>query len=217
MESVQPIRDLNQLHAMESALKESNYRDYIMFRLGIYSGYRISDIIKLKVSDLRNKEYFQVQENKTGKTRKIIIHPNFKKELDDYLLNKKDNEYVFPSKKYLNTVKSKTRVLNSITNNMNTEYVDIDNNAPNSPIGRCQAWRILNNAARQAGIETEIGTHSMRKTFGYHLYMNSADKNGNKDIVMVQKILGHSSPEVTLRYIGIMQDDEDELICSLAY
>jgi integrase len=217
METVQPIRDISKIREMESVLKESNYRDYIMFRLGIYSGYRISDIVKLRVIDLRNKEYFQVEENKTGKTRKIKIHPEFKLELDAYLLNKKDNEYIFSSKKYTNMVKFKTRVINEDTNNMNTKYIDIANDAPNSPIGRCQAYRILNNAARQIGITEEIGTHTMRKTFGYHLYMNSADKNGYKDIIMVQKLLGHSSPEVTLRYIGIMQEDEDELICSLAY
>jgi integrase len=217
MKTVQPIRDINQIHKVEDILKQSNYRDYILFKLGIYSGYRISDIVKLKVSDLRDKNYFEVKENKTGKNRKIIIHPSFKEELDVYLLNKKDNEYIFASKKYSNTVKSKTKELNAKTNNLNTKYIDIDNDAPNSPIGRCQAWRILNNATKQAGIEYEIGTHTMRKTFGYWLYNNSADKNGYKDIVMVQKILGHSSPEVTLRYIGIMQEDEDELICSLNY
>jgi integrase len=196
---------------MENTLKEHNYRDYIMFKLGIYSGYRISDIIKLRVTDLRNKNYFEVRENKTGKVRKIIIHPNFKKELDEYLLNKKGNEFIFSSRKYNNVIKMKTRVTNERTNKKNTKYIDIENDAPNSPIDRIQAYKILNNAAKIVGID-EIGTHTMRKTFGYWLYMNS-----NKDIVMVQKILGHTSPEVTLRYIGIMQEEEDNLICSLAY
>lgn len=217
MNTVKPITDINLIRAMEEELKKTNYRDYLMFKLGIHSGYRISDIIKLKVSDLKGKTYFETNENKTGKNRKIVIHPELKKELDKYLLNKHDNEYIFGSKKYLNIVKAKTRFKNKQTNKMNTEYIEIENDAPNSPITRQQAYRILNSAARKIGITEEIGTHTMRKIFGYHLYMNSADNNGNKDIVLVQEILGHSSPEVTLRYIGITQNKIDDLICALNY
>ena len=49
-----------------------------------------------------------------------------------------------------------------------------------------------------------IGAHTLRKTFGYHHY-----KKYN-DIVLLQKIFNHSSPSVTLRYIGIEQDTIDE-------
>lgn len=202
MESVQPIREINKIREMESILKSSNCRDYIMFKLGIYSGYRISDIIKLKVRDLKGKDYFQTKENKTGKTRKIMIHPEFKKELDAYLVNKKNDEYIFGSKKYSNTIKVKS----------NKQYMTIENESPNSPISRIQAYRILNDAARKCGIDYEIGTHTMRKTFGYHIYINSG-----KDVTMVQKILQHSSPDITLRYLGITQESEDELVCSLSF
>lgn len=49
-----------------------------------------------------------------------------------------------------------------------------------------------------------LGTHSMCKTRGYHLYQNT------KDIARVMKMLHHSSEGVTLRYIGITQDDVDK-------
>jgi integrase len=217
MNTVQPITDIIKIRAMEEELKKVNYRDYLMFKVGIHSGYRISDIIKLKVSDLKGKTYFETKENKTGKNRKIVIHPELKKELDEYLKDKNDNEYIFGSKKYLNIVKTKTRIKNEKTNKMNTEYIDIENESPNSPITRQQAYRILNNAARKVGITEEIGTHTMRKIFGYFLYMNSIDKNGNKDISLVQEILNHSTPDVTLRYIGITQNKIDDLICALNY
>ncbi len=216
MNTVQPIREISQIHKIEDILKKSNYRNYILFKLGIYSGYRISDIIKLRVSDIRGKIYFETTENKTGKKRKVIIHPTFKSELDLFIKGKGDNEYLFPSKKYKNIIKKKTKVRNPVTNKMNTIYIDIENDAPNSPISRVQAYRILKDASKQIELN-DTATHTLRKTFAYHLYMNSADKNGNKDIVMVQKILGHSTPEQTLRYIGIMQSDEDSLVCSLAY
>ena len=43
------------------------------------------------------------------------------------------------------------------------------------------------------------------KDIGYHHY-----KKYN-DIVLLQKIFNHSSPSVTLRYIGIEQEDIDEV------
>ncbi|MBO8430908.1 site-specific integrase, partial [Spirochaetes bacterium] len=48
-----------------------------------------------------------------------------------------------------------------------------------------------------------IGTHSMRKSFGYHHYKQF------KDVAMLQMIFNHSSPQITLRYIGINQDQID--------
>ena len=71
-------------------------------------------------------------------------------------------------------------------------------------LDRAQAYRILNKAAQAVGVKEKIGTHTLRKTFGYHHY-----KKYN-DIVLLQKIFNHSSPSVTLRYIGIEQDTIDE-------
>ena len=74
----------------------------------------------------------------------------------------------------------------------------------NCRLDRAQAYRILNKAAQVVGVKERIGTHTLRKTFGYHHY-----KKYN-DIVLLQKIFNHSSPSVTLRYIGIEQDTIDE-------
>jgi integrase len=68
------------------------------------------------------------------------------------------------------------------------------------PITRVQAYRILNRAARDCGLD-EIGTHTLRKTFGYHFY------KANQNVVMLQQLFNHSSPSITLRYIGITQDE----------
>ncbi|CEG29592.1 site-specific integrase [Bacillus sp. B-jedd] len=73
------------------------------------------------------------------------------------------------------------------------------------PIGRCHAWTILNDAAMLVGL-SEIGTHTLRKTFGYHFYQKK------KDVALLQEIFNHSSPSITLRYIGINQDLMDEAI-----
>lgn len=71
-------------------------------------------------------------------------------------------------------------------------------------LDRSQVYRALNEACAAAGIEANIGTHTMRKTFGYHHYKQF------KDVAMLQMIFNHSSPNITLRYIGIDQDEIDE-------
>lgn len=66
---------------------------------------------------------------------------------------------------------------------------------------RTAAYRVINKACKHIGIEGLVGTHTLRKTFGYHHYQKF------KDVVILQKIFNHSTPEVTLRYIGIEQDE----------
>lgn len=68
-------------------------------------------------------------------------------------------------------------------------------------LSRISAYRILKSACEEAQINGNFGTHTLRKTFGYHFY-----KQFN-NIAMLQKILNHSHPAITLRYIGIEQDE----------
>jgi integrase len=71
-------------------------------------------------------------------------------------------------------------------------------------LDRSQVYRVLNEACSATGVNANIGTHTMRKTFGYHHYKQF------KDVAMLQMIFNHSSPNITLRYIGIDQDEIDE-------
>ena len=69
---------------------------------------------------------------------------------------------------------------------------------------RTYIYKVINNACKKAKVHGIIGTHTMRKTFGYHHYKMF------KDVAMLQKIFNHSSPYITLRYIGIEQSKIDE-------
>ena len=71
-------------------------------------------------------------------------------------------------------------------------------------LDRTTAYYIIHNACRKAGIKDKIGAHSTRKTFGYFHFRKY------KNIAILQKIFNHSSPQITLRYIGIEQDEIDE-------
>ena len=85
----------------------------------------------------------------------------------------------------------------------------------NIPITRQQAYRILNSAAEDLGIvernnkgiivSGEIGTHTLRKTFGYHAYRNGVA------LELLMDIFNHSTPAMTLRYIGITERQKQEV------
>ena len=170
MTTVEPIKDKKSIEKVKCILKESGNRDYLLFTIGINSGLRISDVLKLKVKDVRNKEFIELYEQKTKKFKKIPITNYYKYELENFVLQKNDSEWLFPSKKGKN------------------------------PITRVQAYRIIKKACTKAGINSKIGTHTLRKTFGYHFYQKE------KDIALLQYIFNHSNQAITLRYIGITEE-----------
>ncbi len=181
MKAVEPIKDAKIVKDIIDYLKLKNNRDAMFFMFGIYSGLRVSDIIKLRVRDVRGKDKIVIREIKTGKERVLKINPVLKKEIAIYIREKKDYEVLFKSQKGIN-----------------------------KPISRQQAYHVINKAGRYFGIE-HMGTHSMRKTFGYHIYQNT------KDITLVQKMLNHSTPEYTLAYIGLTQEIINNTIDKLRY
>lgn len=120
-----------------------------------------------------------------------------------------DKSYISIREKKTN--KYKRFVLNSKLQKLLKEYLkDIPkSNAPlfigkkRHRLHRSQVYRFLNEACNAVGLKENIGCHSLRKSFGYHHF-----KQFN-DIVLLQKIFNHSSPAVSLFYIGIDQETID--------
>ena len=83
------------------------------------------------------------------------------------------------------------------------EYLFKSRQGKNKPITRGRAYAILRAAALANGLD-EIGTHTLRKTFGYHVYQEE------KDVALLQDIFNHSAPYITLKYIGVNQDAIDQ-------
>ncbi|MFW6238815.1 MAG: tyrosine-type recombinase/integrase, partial [Halanaerobiales bacterium] len=78
----------------------------------------------------------------------------------------------------------------------NEDYLFQSRKGKNQPISRVQAYRVLKKIGKRAGLNIKIGTHTLRKTYGYHHYQKY------KDIAQLQAIFNHSSPDITLDYIG---------------
>lgn len=77
------------------------------------------------------------------------------------------------------------------------------------PISRVQAWRILNDATKRAGLSIAFGTHTLRKTFAFFAYESGVD------LALLMRVLNHSSQRETLRYIGIEQETIDDVYISV--
>ena len=74
MNFVQPIRDKQKIDEIKAILKRQSGRDYFLFIIGINTGLRISDILKLQVKDVREKTHITLNEQKTGKPRRFRIN-----------------------------------------------------------------------------------------------------------------------------------------------
>lgn len=192
MKLVQPIRDLETLQrCFEIAREHDRNRKTgevsweLILLIGLNTSLRVSDFRRFKVSDLRGKDYAQMQAKKTGKEARILINPQARREINRLLAGRKPDEYIFQS-----------RQKDSITHKAR-------------PITRQRCYQIMNTIAKEAGIEERIGCHTLRKTFGYHYYKLTGD------VVSLQRILGHSFQRETLVYIGVVQENIDESLMKM--
>ena len=128
----------------------------------------------------------------------------------------KDKDHVSIREK--KTGKEKRFLINKNLKKILAEYIKgkddleylFENPRTHRPITRQQAWNIIKDAGRQFGVD-DLGTHTMRKTFGYHMYQTT------KDAAMLMKLFNHSDIHITLRYIGIEQDHTDAAIAKLDF
>ena len=65
MNFVQPIREIEKIDEFKSLLKERSQRDYFLFFMGINTGLRISDLLPLKVKDVKNKTHITITEERS--------------------------------------------------------------------------------------------------------------------------------------------------------
>lgn len=146
MKEVQAIKDRNHIELIKRSMRG---RDLLLFTIGINVSLRISDLLQLKVGQVRNQDSLIVVEGKTKKSRMIALNDSVKDVANSLVpADASDEDWLFPSRKGSN------------------------------PISRVQAYRVLNAAVERAGLSevyTSFGAHSLRKTFGYFAYESGVD------------------------------------------
>ena len=185
MAATLPIKDREKVNELLYYLRTKSPRDALLFQTGVNTVLRIGDLLRLKVKDVykdgKIREYIELNEQKTGKFNRIKITKTLAPVLENYI--KRYGLAEFPD--YYLFFKTK------------------HDHGRNEPITRDWASKVLCAAAATCGIEN-FNTQSMRKTHAYHVYMAT-----EKNIALVQRMLNHSHPAVTLRYIGVEQSEID--------
>lgn len=206
----EPLKDVNDIKRMaDYYLSREQYRNYMMFIVGINFGLRRSDLLRLRFCDLIDqnmcfKTTFPILEKKTSNTRKVkrnryitinnavveavtLYLQHNRAHLDDYMFRSESN-----NKGKGNTGSARDE---------------------NKPMSRTTVDNVLKEAARELGIQAKVSSHSLRKTFGYHQMVMSG--NDPRKLLLLQKIFGHSTAAQTLDYIGITGEEIEEAYLSL--
>lgn len=183
-----PIKDEEKILDIQDYLKDKNERDYMLFILGISTGYRAGDLVKIKVRDIKEalvEGYFLILESKKKNTKKIRVE------------NRK------PRRAYINS-KLAVKLKNYIEYKKDYEFLFKSRKGKNKNITVAHVSRILSQAANEFNLN-HITAHSMRKTFAYRIYLESG-----KDLTTVREMLGQSSNEIAKRYIGLDEEIYDK-------
>lgn len=196
-EEIKAMIDMLNKHIEEAPdenKKQIASRNKMLFLIGINLGIRASDLCGLTYKfflkdDGTFKDFYSLQPKKTKKTGKFVklfFNGTVKKAITDYLKEypvENMNEYLFKSRK------------------------------GDGHITEISLGRIIKDTAKEVGIERNINSHSLRKTFGYHVWHNAEDKE--KALVMLMTIFSHSSVAMTKKYIGIMDEEIEDVFNSL--
>ncbi|SFE97625.1 tyrosine-type recombinase/integrase [Alteribacillus iranensis] len=180
MEYVAPIKQLHKIRLMKTHLKKKSSRDYLLFVIGINTGLRISELLRLKVEDVRD-DTGEIRHFITLHDQSVFLNEQVKRALKYHF------HCVQPSQHDCLFSSPRTK----------------------KPITRQQAYRIVNDAAKAVGIDGKVGTHTLRKTFGYHAFTKGIA------ISLIQKRFNQTTQAETLQYIGIEKTEPQKIDVNL--
>lgn len=163
-------------------------RNRVLFELGLTTGFRVSEIISLRVKDvmefnkIKNSVKVEAKFMKGGKkSRVVLLKDSLKKTLTKYIatLGNDPNLFLFPSRQ----------------------------GGENKPMSARAVEHMLDKLKQALQLQGSIGTHCMRKTYAYNVWEIT-----NHDIYAVMKALGHSSIDTTLSYLPDIEQEVQEKI-----
>lgn len=193
VQKVLPIKDTEVLHEVEDCLRNNfkfGLRNYTIFKIGLVTMLRVSDLLALRrneifESDGTIKKNAYIVDKKTKKHNILYLKPAFN-DLSIYIKwldsNYPKSEWLFPSSEY-----------------------------PESHVSIKQFYKVIRRVGDLLGIDY-LGTHTMRKTGAYRVYVQS-----NYDIGLVMSLLNHSSQAMTLRYLGLDQVSKEKKLDQIRF
>jgi integrase len=195
--TVEPFSSEDITKMKKHFLDKKEYRNYMLFLLGVSLGFRIGDLLSLRISDVMNT-------NSTFKKR-VEIYEQKTKKFNNPLLIKTSQQAIAL---YFENIKSKNKDY-EIKNHMD-DYLFMSAKGFKEVLKVPSAHKILKTTARELNIDRNIGTHSLRKTHFHIMYDNETNKGNNDALDLVQIGCNHSDKRTSSRYIGLTQERIDE-------
>ena len=169
-------------------------RDRALFLLGVKSGFRISELLSIRLRDVLQHDRIVDRvtvrrRNMKKKTegRTVLLHPEAGEALKVWIEELRANGYL-----------------------RRDSFLFQSRKGGNKPISRIQAYRILEQTYQSNGFSGRLGTHAMRKTFADKVYNKL-----NKDLVKTQRALGHKNINSTVSYLSFREEEIDQAILAL--
>lgn len=183
--TVDPIRAEKDIKRIKRNLKKESARDHLLFVMGINNGLRIGDLLKITVGQIRylkTGDTILITEEKTKKENFLVINKTIHEALHNYLEESNPDDHDY-------LFRSRNR----------------DSSGMSKPLARETVSKMVKNWCK--GINGNFSTHSLRKTWGYQQRI----KYGTSCEVICKRFK-HSSPSVTMRYLGIEDQEVQDVL-----
>ncbi|MDP5239907.1 tyrosine-type recombinase/integrase [Uliginosibacterium sp. 31-16] len=190
LSTVEPIRELSAIAAIKALVADSP-REFALFVIGINTAFRASDLLRLKVGQVRGLQVgddMLSRERKTGKSRRITANQSVVDAVAKLLAtmpDAEDHDFLFQSTRWADWTKS-IEAGKRIKDHLSVTFLA----------------RLIKEWCAAVGLTGNYGTHTLRKTCSYHAY-----KTFGVPLETIMEMLNHSSPKTTLGYLCI-QDEE---------
>jgi integrase len=160
--------------------RDKNFKFCLLVACGVYTGLRISDLLQLRYSDILGGETFVKIERKTGKRREIKVNQQ------------------------LRELVQRVYQAQSIHDIERCMFL---NKYGTKPIDRCYVNSQLKGIVRKYRIKTggNISSHTFRKSLGRRVM--EVNNYSNESLILLSEVFGHSNPSITMRYLGIRQQE----------
>ncbi|GFK92798.1 Tyrosine recombinase XerC [Fundidesulfovibrio magnetotacticus] len=179
---VEPFIDLKDVKSIKKLLKD-NPRDRLLFIMGINSGLRVQDLLELKVADVLGVKVGDRIAIREKKTGKDNVLI-FNKEIMDAITG------------YLAAVSPEPY-----------HFLFKSRKGKNYPLTTFAVTKYVKEWAAALNLKGNFGAHTLRKTWCYQ-----QRKTFGVSWEVIAKRLNHSSPAITRRYLGIQEEEVEEIL-----
>lgn len=173
-------------HVARSLRADKAWRDLLIWVIGGFTAFRVSDYCDLTWESLLGSDSLRIVEKKTSRLSKaargVVFSEELKEIIDECANNL--NPYRLPHRLVFTRKRGPTPA--------------------SGHISRAGINVAITAIANRYGVSKHVSSHSLRKTFAFHVY-ESLGAN-HESLLIVQEMLGHRNIEITKRYLGITKE-----------